>query len=271
MREFLTSETFYVNSLNRVSGTGSSFSYKFNSGNIDKFDRVVVLDASIPKSFHIINSNNNLLLVNENGAERTVTMPDGNYTRTSFVNVLTTKLNTGGVGWTYAISYPSSSIQDNGKLTYTVTGNSGVQPIFKFPAIEYIYEQMGFDLESENAFAGNTLTSSNVINLAQESTIFLRSDICVSNNSDNILQSFACASNTMYSIFNFVNPDPIFYSKKLSNNTSNSFTFYLTDENAVPIDLNGLTFQFTLCLYKENNIDELIAKYIKYSVAKSRD
>lgn len=269
MRIALSSECFYVNSLNRVEGNGSTFSFKLNA-DISKYDRVVILDASIPKSFYIINDRNNQIIVEENSVERIIYMPDGNYTRTSFVNVMTTKLNDGAPsGWTYTVSNASASIQDNGKLIYSVTGNSGVQPIFKFPYAETIYEQMGFDLYSDNAFVGDTITSTNVINLAQESTLFLRSDICVSNNSDNILQSFMCASNNMYSIFNFVNPDPIFYSRKLSNNTSNVFTFYLTDENGVEINLNGLSYQFTMCLYKENQIDEIITNYIKYAITKN--
>lgn len=269
MRISVNSECFYINSLNRIEGNSSTFTYKLNS-DISRYDRVVILDASIPKSFYIINSRNNYVIIDENGTDRTVTLPDGNYTRTSFINVLTTQLNTGAPsGWSYTISNSSSSIQDNGKLTYIVTGNSGVQPIFKFPAIESIYEQMGFDLLSENEFISDTLISSNVINLAQESTIFLRSDICESNNSDNILQSFMCASNSMFSIFNFVNPDPIFYSKKLSNSSSNIFKFWLSDENGTEISLNGLQYQFTMCLYKENRIDEIISNYIKYSIQKN--
>lgn len=268
MRIALNSECFYVNSLNRVSGNGSTFTFQLLS-DISKYDRVVVLDATIPKSFYIINSKNNYVIVEEDSVERTVILPDGNYTRTSFCNVLTNRLNASAPsGYSYSVTYSNTSIQDNGKLTYSVTGNTS-EPIFKFPAIESIYEQMGFDLNSNNQFSSGLLVSTNVINLAQESTIFLRSDICVTNNNDNILQSFTSTSNSMYSIFGFVNPDPIFYSRKLSTNSSNVFTFYLSDENGTEIDLNGLSYQFTICLYKENQIDEIILNYIKYLLTKN--
>lgn len=269
-RLFTESECFYINSLNRIdSGTGSTFSVVFNSNNIQNYDRVVLLDANIPKSYYIINNANNLVIVNENGVDRTIVMPSGNYTRTSFVNVLTSLLNTDGIGWTYTITYKNmSSTEDDGKLTYTVSGNSGVQPIFKFPTVITIYEQMGFDLGSEYEFTADTLTSANVINLAQESTVFLRSDMVETNNNDNILQSFVTSSNGMYSIISFVNPDPIFYSRVI-NHKANSYKFYLTDELGQEIDLNGLSYQFTICMYRSNTIDDIIANFIKLMTIKN--
>lgn len=268
-RLFTESECFYINSLNRIDdGTGSTFSVIFNSNNIENYDRVVLLDANIPKSYYIINSSNNSIIVNENGVDRYISMPNGNYTRTSFVSVMTGLLNTGGVGWTYAITYKNMGVtEDDGKLTYTVSGNSGIQPIFKFPTVDTIYEQMGFNLGSTYEFIADTLTSTNVINLAQESTVFLRSDMVETNNNDNILQSFVTSSNGMYSIISFVNPDPIFYSRRI-NHKANTYKFYLTDELGQEINLNGLSYQFTLCMYKSNSIDDIIANFIKYTTLK---
>jgi hypothetical protein len=95
-----------------------------------------------------------------------------------------------GHSYTYSITYPkSSSISDNGKYTFTVSNNSGVQPKFIFPSASssFLYQCFGFEPDSTNTFSGNTLISTNVINLQAEDCIFIRSDVCTNPN-DNVLQ-----------------------------------------------------------------------------------
>lgn len=266
MRSFTDSEIFYVNSLDRTSGTTSDFTYTFSGLQFDRYDRVVLLSGLIPKSYYIIRSENRTFVLSENDVEVTVTMPVGNYTRTSFRQVLQTQINA-VASYTYAITNETiATSQDTGKYTYTVSGNSGVQPKFIFSDVNTLYEQMGFDSGSTNTFSADTLTSSDVINLAQESTIFLKSDIIVpSGAQNNILHAFYTTSQASYGVIGVENSIPEWTSRHLSSKTSDTFRFYLVNENNQQIDLNGQNFVFTLLFYKENNIDRIIKKFIKLS------
>ena len=55
-------------------------------------------------------------------------------------------------------------------------------------------------------------------------------------------------------------------SKALQTNQSNTFNFSLTNEKKQLMNLNGVDMQLTICLYKKDNINELIRKYIQYRV-----
>jgi hypothetical protein len=53
-----------------------------------------------------------------------------------------------------------------------------------------LYEQLGFEPETENKFVNNKLTSTKVIDFQRESTLFLRSDIVGHDNNNNVLQQY---------------------------------------------------------------------------------
>lgn len=258
MSYFSDSRIFYVNSRNRVSGSNTDFSYAFNIDPQSKFNHVVLLDISVPKSFYAIQSTQTFVL-NENGTQSTITINSGNYTRQSFASTLQTALNTAG-NWTYDISYKViNRTYDDGKLTFTVTGNGGVQPQFIFNGIDSLFEEMGFDSTSTNTFSANSLTSTNVINLATENTLFLRSDICQDDN--NILQNIVTTSDSAFSVINFVNPNPHEYSKIFVPNKT-VYHFRLTNEDDNLIDTNGQNIVFTLMLYTYNNVSDVIKRFI---------
>jgi len=47
-------QLFYVSSSDRINGTTSNFLYKFDISNNEAYDHVVVLGASIPKSYYLM-------------------------------------------------------------------------------------------------------------------------------------------------------------------------------------------------------------------------
>ena len=267
MAYFEEHQIFTINSQNRSSGTNSNFTYELDIDRNVAYDRVVVLDASIPKSYYTIQNGYNTFLLTEGLSTRTITVTPGNYTRTSFKNELLDKLNTGGVGWTYSITLPNIGITvDNGHLYFSVTGNSSSQPIFTFE--NYLYEQMGFNDNESYAFSGDQLESVNVINLNPEQTLFIRSDIC-QNQNNNILDNIITSSNTSFSQINYVNNIPLESSKIFNGNNANTFKFMLTDENGVNIDLQGQNMIFTIMIYKSNKIFKLLQGFIKYLTIKT--
>jgi len=257
-------QIFYVNSNNRLAGTDSNFSYYFDMDMNNPYDRVVVLAASIPKSYYLINNGSSSFSLTENMSTVTITMTEGNYTRSSIASSIQALLNSNSPNhYTYAVTYNNiASTYDQGIFYFSVTNNGGVQPIFTFQ--DSLYEQLGFNANTQYQFSVNILQSINVTNLMQETTLFIHSDIVLNNESDNVLQEIYATGEQTFSYINFVNPIPYEYSKKLRTHKSNTFNFILTDENENVIDTNGININFTIMIYKSNDILNLVKGFIKY-------
>ena len=87
----------YVNSYNKlsVSDSTSNFSVKINLPKNNVFDRVVVSQVSIPKSFYMIpNGYNTFTLLVPNQTPQVVTIPCGNYTKSALLAQLAVSLKT---------------------------------------------------------------------------------------------------------------------------------------------------------------------------------
>ena len=261
--DFEDKECFYVSSVNRLSGTSSSFSHKF--GNVQKknYDSVCVLAASIPKSYYLITTDNDEFILTENGSSVDIHIPVGNYTISAWKNTLINVLNTNSPNnWTYSIDFNvGGSVVNTGKLRFSVSGNSSIQPQFTFS--EYLYKQMGFN-PGTYTFNNDALTSGNVINLQLLDAVFINSDICT-NRHDSVLQEIY-SNNGDYSNITYLATAPLAYAKKMMSNTSNVYSFYLTNVYGQPIDLNGLDWNCTVLLYKENKTLEMIRNYIKLTL-----
>lgn len=240
-----TQEIVHVNSRNRLSGTDSDFVYEIRPR--AGFDRVVVLNAQIPKSYYLIAAPYNTFVLDEGGVLTTITFRPGNYSRRSFQSELNSLL-AAEAKYTYTVSYPDAATEpDTGKYTFTVTNNA-TQPKFIFRSS--IYEQFGFERNSTNTFVGNSLVSANVLKFQVEDTLFLYSDMVGGENKSNILQEFFAASQTNFSNITYICPDPERYSRKILNIAKTTFEFKLLDEDGQAIDLNGLNMVFTLLLFK---------------------
>lgn len=266
MSYFEEHQIFYINSNNRITGNNSNFSVSLNIDKNISYDRVVLLDASIPKSYYSIQNGYNTFQVTENMITRTIILSVGNYTRTSFKNELLNKLNNGGIGWIYSVTLQNIGVTvDNGHLIFSVSGNSS-QPIFIFT--NSLYEQMGFNNNSSYEFIDNNLESINVININPEQTLFLRSDIC-QNEYNNILSNIVTSYSSSYSQINYINYSPLETSKIYNGDGKTTFNFILTDENGIEIDLQGQNMIFTIMIYRKNKIYRLLQGFIKYLTLKT--
>ena len=70
----------YVNSRNRESGTDNDFIYTIDLRPNNDFTHVVILQASISKSFYTIQTGYNTFTLVENGQQASVVLPASNYT-----------------------------------------------------------------------------------------------------------------------------------------------------------------------------------------------
>lgn len=256
-------QIFYINSRNRDNGTDSNFNFTLTDLKDEyEYDKVAVLDCSIPKSYYVIQNGYNTFILSENGTEVTITIDEGNYNRNSLRLKIQSKLNLlSPNNYIYSVTNENINLtQDNGKFTFSVSNNGGIQPILIFS--DYLYEQFGFNKNSNNQFVSNSLVSTNVVNLNKESTLFIRSDICSENN--NILQNINTVQDPNYSYIVFENKNIIEYSKNYKKNNKKSYNFMLTDEDNNIINLNGLNIVMTIMVYKSTKINELMTGYIKY-------
>lgn len=256
---------FYINSANRESGTDSDFAFKLNIDQNSRFNKCVILQALIPKSYYLIQSGQNTFTIQHDASTYTITIPEGNYSRSTFQSQLTTQLNAAS-SFVYSISYPSSTASQTGKYTFNVSGNGGVQPQIIFTSS--IYECMGFTANSTNVFVGDTLTSINIIKLQAEDAIFIHSDLC-QNADDNVLQEIYASENSNFTNITFKQDNVESYAKTITSIQNNVYRFYITNESGYQLSLNGLNCNITLMLYQENNFFELIKNYLKLQLIKN--
>lgn len=260
-------QIFYINSENRVSGTYSDFKHTLDIAPNTNFDTAVILNMSIPKSYYLVQNNYNTFTLDEINLTATITVPAGNYTRTSFKTTLQNLLTSNSPnGWSYTVSFPPSTSVDTGKYTYSVSGNGGVQPKFILDTNSAtLFGPMGFDSHSTNVFNADTLISTNVINLQAETALFLHSDL-IGNNKDDILQEVYGVDDLNFSNIVYSCTELEAYSKPLASKAGNIARFYITNENNVLMDLNGQNVVFTLMLYKKDNIYNILKNMIKLAL-----
>jgi hypothetical protein len=261
------SRIYYVNGGARLSGSSASFTYKFSIPQNEQYDRCVVLQASIPLSYYLIQAGFNSFTLKEGASTGTITIPAGNYSAVSLITVLTTILNTSSPnGYIYTITMPNQyTSASTGRFTFSVTGNGATQPQFVFTT--NLTELFGFDQNSTNNFVSNSLTT-NVLNMIPENTVFIHSDIVVGDGSD-ILQEIYSNNTINYSMVTWVCPDVDAYSKKLSTNATNIFKFTLTNEFGQILNLNNQNMLLTIMMYKKNNIDSIFKKFLEYSLSRA--
>lgn len=263
----------YINSIQRLNGTSSDFSISINLKPNNEFDRVTLMKAGLPKSFYSVQTGSNTFILSENGVQTTCTLNTGNYTRNALATVLTSLLTTrSSQGWIYTVSFPNSLSQsDTGFFTYRVTGN-GSQPSLIFTTGSLMNELCGFARSSTNVFVTNTLVSTQVCNLQPFNCIQVHSDI-VSNpyqtlgNTDILESVFANTGSAPYSFISYQCTDVEASSQLISSGNTGFCRIYLTDEEGVPINTNGVDLQLVLLFWKKNKFTKAGLGFIKYITA----
>lgn len=263
------SPTFVIDSRNRSTGNTNDFTYVINVKTDHKFDNFCVVQAQIPKSYYLIDSTrkDTTFILQEGLSQAVITVPDGDYNVFSFQPVLTSALNTGSPnGYTYAISYPNSQVQaQTNKYTYSVTGNSGVQPSFIFGpdnVSRSITNLMGFFPDvGTYSFVANTLRSNITLRFQHTFYLQIKSSAARQPNSLDVDTSVLCTipigDTVDYGmiIYNLVELNDA--SVELTNPGSNIFDFALYDDNDELINLQGQDWSMRVMLYDYNNVSDM--------------
>lgn len=265
MTKYLNKQIFTINSNERDFGTHSDFSITLPLSS-QEVNRIVVLDASIKRSFYLIEEGLNTFELTELDETVTINVPQGNYNFNSFRIVLQNLLNTNSPKhWNYTVTIPNTSVSaSTAKYTFTCVGGD---PIFTFQ--NYLYEQFGFASRSSVNFVGGSLISSFPV-LFNKDTLHIHSDACY-NGKDNILQVVS-ASGADFSSLKYVCLDVEANSKNIVKNT-NTFRFMIVDEEHRPVTLT-LNVIFTIMLYKHSDLvdryQEMSMEFMKYQLLKNK-
>lgn len=261
----------YVNSHNRLNGTNYNFTYNVQiPGNlIGKINRVVVLDALIPKSYYLVQTNANTFTLTEGATSVSISFPVGCYILSAFASTLQTLLNSNSPNtWSYTVTSPLANVttaSNTGKWIISVSGNTS-QPSITVSSV--FYEPFGFAQSSTNTFSSNSLTSTNVVKLQSEDRVLLCSDVCVASGSTDIgiLQAIDGQSSPDFTSINY-QCSQVEANAKYFMSKGTTFKFVVTNEDGQELQLNGLNISFTLLFYRENpvfdNINVIIDMLIK--------
>lgn len=264
-------QIFYINSEQKLTETNSNFSIKLN--NIDKnanFNNVVVLQAIIPKSYYLVTTGFNSFSLQEGEESVEILVPIGNYNKVTFKGTLKTLLNANSPNqFIYNITDDNIAFgPDTSKFTYTVyVNNNDIQPSIIVGTI--MNAQFGFFPNTTNTFINNTLVSTRFINFSLENTLFIHSNICQNTTSDNVLQEIFTTRVPTASFIKYDCYQMEAYSKPF-NNKSDFYNFYLTDENDIPIETNGINMEITIMIYEKNDVSDEIREYIEMNKIKNK-
>ena len=240
--DFLSKDVVYVNSRSRLSGNSNNFSIDL-TGQIrtpNNYDTATLLSFYCPQSYYLIDSSNNSFNVNEFGTITVIDLPIGNYN----INSLVVQLNASLASATY--TYVASFNSKLGTITFNVSNNAH-QPSFDF-TVDNLYEILGFT-SAVYTFVANVLTSPNVVNLQLANTIELLTDI-VRNN----VLSVVIPNTANFSAIQYNEQNASLASHQLVRSNITSANFWLLNGNTgLPLNLNGLDFNFTFVVYKAND------------------
>lgn len=248
MVDFLSKDYIYVNSLERSSGSSNDFYIDLSSQirTPNQYDNIVLLSASLPKSYYLINTLNNVFQIAETTSTKTITIPIGNYSFSQMTTTLNYLFTTSGLSYTYNVVASAQT----GK--YTFTQSTGALPSSFIFGSSSPYRILGFNNDTHaftGIFGAYTLSSANCVNFQLTNNIQIMSDVV-----DKSLLAVIIPDESDFATILYQEVAPQYASKMFITNNTHSFHFWLIDGvTGLPLDFNGIDIQFTLAVYKRNN------------------
>jgi hypothetical protein len=245
-----TNYKLYINSKDRTIGTTTNFTVSFKEKILLKPNtsyHCYVESAEIPFTFYGINSTNNKFVYVKDGVSSTITIPVGNYTKTTFIPALETAINDNQLDITYS--------ETTGKLTFTCSSHTHE---FNFATLGgNAYSVLGFN-ENDIITFTTSVVSTNVANfITPYEKIYIRSSISSlsydtgSLSKTDILEKIQIGNITPFDdTIYFRATEP--YKALLTQGGFDTIYVKLTDIRGRDIDLNGQNWN--LCVVVEQSI-----------------
>lgn len=256
--------SFNIDSKLRISGTDDNFEFRIDLDNEKRklINMCAISYISIPKSYYLVDEFNCFFSLIENNYLIQLNIPFGNYTKNQIKQKLKDVLNASTVNNIIYDVIDAATDREIGKITITATNNTIIKKLIFGSEINEIF---GFEKNIEYTFT-SSITSVNIINLNQENTLYLKSNIVTNNYNqlgNNTLQVVYCGNIAPFSYI--VDQYDIIYNMKPYINQE-IFNFSLVNENGNRINLNGVNMSFILNLFTFTNINNKISNYIDYKI-----
>lgn len=226
------------------------------------YDHCCVSSLSIPKTFWVIPVDATIVLT-EDKSVANIVVQSGNYNVNSMSLVLSELLTNGSpLGCIYVVSYPDDFIEANKVIfTFTVTGNSGVQPVIT-TTDRFLASTLGIYPSTEYQFSGDIFRSIKVMNFQAYDELLIKSDMV--ENRSNLLQEVYTTGNPYNSSIVWHCPDITLYSKKIRKTAGNIYHFSIQTVDGESVDLHGSSWSFVLSIFRFDDTNRMIREYIRY-------
>lgn len=242
----MISDIIFINSYNRANGNSDNFTVNISNQlkSNNEYEKISLVNCSIPKSYYLINNTSNELIINENGIDYYVYIQNGNYSMLSLCNYLNTASNLSQYGVSYSYNF-NPNIQ-SGKITITVSNNNGNDVIFKFgndnnPGLILGFEEVDYTFNS-------AIVSPNICNMELTNSISICCDIV----ENEILYSIT-PNVLAYNYINYQNMNLEYTSKKINKQIRNNIRIYLLDNiSGKQINLNGVNMSLSIVLFSSD-------------------
>lgn len=217
-------------------------------------NRISVLNASLPKTYYVIQDSSNTFLLDSTE----YTVPVGNYSSSELITAINS-LTTG------VASFSLST------LTNLVTITSTVSDTIQCTAS--VARCLGLEKDTEYSFSDNIVTSIRPINFQQVLEVAILCDLAIDTsaaNPANMLGKIPMSDQYYSNIINYVNPNPEMSSKALVNNPVKYVTLTLQNEDEETINFNNSEIRLTLVSYEDINTKQFlrINRYLDYKFYK---
>lgn len=252
----------FIDSDYAQSGTHSNFNYKIALPKEEKYNRVALLQANLPKSYYTVKDGKNSMILEENGTQYTFTIDPANYSASLFATILSQKLSSASHNSvSYTVALPTRNQPQTGKFSFYAS-SIATNPKIIFPASSDLHIQCGFNYNSTNTFTTQQIYSTNVVNFNDVIGLIIKTDMIASaGNSDQhgnaVLQEIYCFNTTDYSNVGFQNTSIEFSAKPLKDSDIEYASFIITDLDDNLIEFNGHSVNFSLVFFKKDDYHDM--------------
>jgi hypothetical protein len=231
--------------LNPLTETTGDFTWSFNN-DVTRVSDILIKAVQIPYSFYSINSSNNYILINAT----TITITSGNYTATSLIPELISKIDT-ALGGTTTITYSTQT------LKFTINHSANIQITNNGAGTSPLAALLGY---STTTAAATSHTATQAANISGPNYIRVVSEFLTKPIHHKTLYANDTLATTLlvvpvhagYGDIITTEPEiPVRLSYKLAIKSTDIIDFTLKDEFNNTVDLNGLNWSMQIVFLTE--------------------
>jgi hypothetical protein len=247
------------------SSTASSSNFTVSLPTLDqRYNRVAIVSASIPKTYYNIAAPYNVLILTEGKTNTTITVPPANYSFNSFASTLSTLLTAAS---TASITYTATPQLATGRML--IASNSAAFSTITIPGTSNLYKNLGTPFNSAITINNVTPYTSADVCTFTINVILITSSLVRSSGMQglpsNILQIININNQQNFSSIAYDNFNTLYNSRPATVSTSATFT--ITDIDGTILDLNGIPCNFSVIFFRFDDTNMLVRQNLYFEHA----